>query len=473
MKVAHWVVGGIFSIVLSGCGTVKKVGDTQLGTGFSAMELCSRMFISGESQSMIVRDVIEPKTTPLPSVWHLEVDIEEKQVSVSAPFFKGVNESIAVYREGIGCTMAINRSPQQIIEQPFIPLYVAPSQRNDSPWLPGNKGEYPFDVLNMALGQMFEENSEHRHQQINTYATLIAHKGQLIAEQYDANHNAQSRMLSWSMAKTITALLAGILYDQNKLQLDEEVPMLAWQGKRATVRDLLHMSSGLDWQEEYKNASSVSNMMYLNGDMATYVSQQKEQHSPGEHFQYSTGDSQLLAELIGSKLGGQLQTIYEFYQKQFFHRLGIYNAVIEHDESGHFNGGARAYLTARDWLKVGQLIAQKGEWQGEQLISEEWIDFMTTPSKSKEYYGGHVWLGGMEAGNESLPKDAIFLRGYLGQYVAILPTEELVVVLLGAYGPTVTPTDFASTFIADVLNIQSIVADPEFAQDDTMIAGDE
>jgi len=442
---------------LAACSSVKKVADTKLGTGYSAHELCSRLFVSGESQQSVIEQAVAPKVYPLQSFWHLDIDVPRKVVSVSAPFVKGMNQSTAVYRDGLGCTVAVNKSVEDIQGEPFVPLYVPPFEQQDSSWQKQSLPQAEQQTLQKVLNAMYVEHSDEVGSKRNTYATLVAYQGQLVAEQYDDGHNANMRMLSWSMAKTVTALLAGILYDMGKLDPQELVPALAYQKQATNIQHLLHMSSGLEWQETYMGASDVSNMLYLNGDTAAYVAQRQQVAAPGERFVYSTGDTQLLAQVVSDKLGGQLQSVYGFYQRQLFHKLGIYDAVVEHDESGQFIGGARVFLTPRDWLKVGQLIAQKGRWQGQQIVSEQWIDYMLSPSDVADYYGAQVWLGNMESEMDGIPEDAIYLRGHIGQFVAIVPSQQLVVARLGAYGPDINPSEFAADFMTDVKAIGQVM----------------
>lgn len=454
----------ILALSLVSCSSVKKVADTKLGTGYSAHELCSRLFVSGESQQTVIEQAIAPKVYPLKSFWHLDINVHDKTVSVSAPFVKGMNQSTSVYRDGLGCTMAVNKTPDDIRAEPFIPLYTSAQNQQISNWQRTDLNPEDQQALQQLLDAMYSESSDDAGYQRNTYATLVARNGKLLAEQYDDAHNAGMRMLSWSMAKTITALLAGILYDQGLLDPEETVPALTHQKQATQIKHLLQMSSGLDWSETYKGASSVSNMLYLNGDTAAYVAQREQISKPGENFVYSTGDTQLLAQVISDRLGGQLQTVYEFYQRQLFHKLGIYNAVIEHDESGQFIGGARVFLTARDWLKVGQLIAQKGQWQGQQIVSRQWIDYMMQPSPAADHYGAQVWLGNMESDLQNIAKDAVYLRGHIGQFVAIIPSKQIVVVRLGAYGPDINPSEFAAEFMQDLMAIESVLSNDENAE---------
>lgn len=457
----------IATLFLSACTTIEKISDLPIGTGFSALDLCSRIFVSGEDEQLIIDKVISAKVFPLSYVWHLDINSNEQTVAVSAPFFPGLNTRTAVYRPGLGCTLAITQTTEQIRSQAFIPFdnrqinEIAPlatdlEKTDKNEWLT----DTVVENLEAIIDSMFLENlDQDGFHQVNTFASLISYDGKIIAERYEENHHGDMRMLSWSMAKTITSLIAGILYDQGRLKLDEPIPALSQQGKTASIAQVMNMSSGLNWQEGYKGTSDVSNMLYTEGNSAEYVAQRKQISPAGRTYQYSTGDTQLLAQVISEKISPTLQGVYDFYQTQLFHKLGIYNGVIEHDESGTFLGGARVFLTPRDWLKIGQLIANKGLWKfsehGEErrIVSEKWIDFMSTPSPASDYYGGQIWLNDMEAEFPEIPRDALFLRGHAGQFVGIVPSRKLVMTRLGAYGPKVEPSAYARYFMLDMIKV--------------------
>jgi CubicO group peptidase (beta-lactamase class C family) len=460
----------MFSLT-SSCSVVKKVTDFPVGTGFSALELCSRIFVSGEDEQQIIDKVLAAKVFPLTHIWNLEINRIDKIVSVSAPFFSGINQSTAVYRPGIGCTLAINKSVEDIKQQQISLLKT--TKKNTAP----NKNLKIIDTheqgpehdwfnqkvasnLEGIVDSMFLEKLEQDgYHQVNTFAALISYDGEIISERYEKQHGPDMRMLSWSMAKTITGLLAGILYDQGKLDLNETLEALSKHGKTATIAQMMNMSSGLEWQEGYKGASNVSNMLYTESNSAEYVAQRDQIAEAGSIYQYSTGDTQLLAQVVGNKVSPKLQEVYEFYQTKLFHKLGIYDAVVEHDESGNFLGGARIFLTPRDWVKIGLLISNKGSWKPEgqdheeRIVSQEWIEFMTTASPAIDYYGGQIWLNDMEKDFPELPRDALFLRGHAGQFVGIVPSRKLVMVRLGAYGPKVISSEYAQLFIEDVLKV--------------------
>lgn len=457
MRVILIILTMVF-INLSGCSVIKRVGDTHLGTAYSAHELCSRLFVSGEEQQLILERVIKPKVFPLQYVWNVDIDDQQKVVSVSAPFISGLNKATAVYRPLLGCTLLSEKTVEEVRSEALIPIKLEPKPIALKPAVTELKPTLPFpatqdeatvSLLQPYFQRFYQEDSNDPSEQIHTFATAALINGQLVHEQYAQGHNAEMKMLSWSMAKTITALLIGILIDDEKLSLDQPV-IAAKDGQQPILlRQLLQMSSGLAWREGYKGSSDVSYMLYDSSNATEYVHARPQQHPPGEHYQYSTGDTQLLAELIRQTLNTDPQGLYDFYQRRLFKPLNI-EAVVEHDESGDFIGGARMFMTTTDWLKIGQLLLQQGRWQGRQLVSADWINWISQPSPSNPVYGGQLWLHDMATGVEGIPDDALFLRGHLGQMIAVIPEYNLVLVRLGAHGKHLTPDAFSKRFLQDL-----------------------
>ncbi|MFD2176889.1 serine hydrolase domain-containing protein [Veronia pacifica] len=434
--------------VLTGCDSIKRVGEIKHGTGFSAAEMCSRLFVSQEAETLIVEDVIRHKVFPLTWVWHVDINREDKQVSVSAPFIPGLNKKTAVYREGIGCSVLDDDAPES--------LAVTAVKKHD---LDAKRiSEIPVDIsasAQAAIQPWFEETTADSFRQQNTYAVLVMKNGKIIAEQYADGHGKDVPMLGWSMGKSLTALLAGVLFDQDKLTIDDiALPASEIHPLPVRVKHLLNMSSGLEWDEvQYSGASDASEMLYLEPDSAAYVATRPQIAQPGSKYTYSTGDTQLLAKFISDRVGGGGQAVYDFYQKELFHKLGIGSAFFEHDPAGTFIGGARPFLKPRDWLKIGLLLQNKGRWNGEQVISEEWIDYLLTPSPANPYYGGTIWLGDEEV--LGFPDDMFSMRGHLGQYMTVIPSQDLVILRLGI----LHAEDYPTQVMARTLEISQAISD--------------
>ncbi len=436
---AVWVLS-ILLIGLTACDQVKRIPEIPMGTGFAAAEICSRRFISNQDLDAIMEEVVNEKVYPLQYFWRVDVDEQDKTVSISAPFFKGINEATVVYREGLGCTATIGTTKEELRSQAFSPL--EPTAISDSTYWPeGKAGVDPhlphldYDRIHAALKSMFDENDKDNiHTNINTYAALVVYDNKLIAEEYAEGYSKETRFLGWSMTKTVTTMLLGILQGQGRVGLDDTLSSWKNTDKAViTLRNILHMSTGLEWNEGYKGQSSVSLMLYAKGNMAEYVKSLPLAGEPGKIYNYSTGDTQLLADYVTQKSGGTLQSVYNFYQQNLFHKLHVTSALIEHDVSGVFIGGARAFMTARDWARLGLLIYNKGKWHGEQIIPESWIDFMLTPSRAADFYGGQIWLSEKMTRSLGLPPDLFSFKGHLGQYIVVIPSAKLIVVRLGAF----------------------------------------
>jgi len=429
----------VFSRVMNG----KSVGDIPAGTGYAALDLCSRTELSGEPAAHVLAHYIEPKVAPLPLVWSLAHEAGERvSVSTRLPFMR--HERVAITRAGLGCTVITPGSTEaQVRAQPFKP---APQLAEDpQPW-PVGEGAVESSLLDAKLKARIDDHARrllaeegrdlasHWH----TTALLVARDGHLIYERYGQNYTRQQPQLGWSMTKTLTALIAGTLAARGTLSLDAPVGLLQWSDtpKAAiTWRALLNMAPGLAWFEGYGGASDATTMLFSQPDQGAWAAGRDLTSKPGTVFTYSTGFSNIAMLRMRELLGGTHQAIYDHYQSQLFAPLGIRNAVIEPDASGTPVGGARGFLRPVDWLRLGQLVAQGGAWQGTQIIPEAWIRFMTAASPADAGYAGSMWRPESEhiapAVRARLPKDLVFFAGHQGQFVIVVPSQDLVVLRMG------------------------------------------
>ncbi|MEC8522880.1 MAG: serine hydrolase, partial [Pseudomonadota bacterium] len=241
-----------------------------------------------------------------------------------------------------------------------------------------------------------------------------------------------TRLLGWSMTKTLTGMLIGKLADQGVLDLDAPAPIREWaQTDRAdiTTRQLVNMTGGVLVNEDYTKFSDVTQMLYLESDQHGYAVNQSKVHPAGEHFAYSTAETNRLAAIIQQHFGSQ-QAVYDFYQQELFYPLGITDGFIEFDAHGQLVGGAYGFLKARDWARIGQLYLQGGEWNGEQVLSKEWVDFALAESEQSPIYGGQLWINAEKKRWKDVP-DVRYLSGHQGQRVVMILSHDLVIVRTG------------------------------------------
>lgn len=424
-------------LVLGGISGCDLLNDRPVGLGYSAKYICSYVFNSGFDEEYVIDELVAPKVKPLPLLWHIDVDHSLKQVRVWDKLFGERHAALAFFTPGKGCTLLVDKTLEEVSSIPFTPsdpITLDPA----TPWPYGSGGKpaYPipaldYDRVQHAVAAAFEETHPIP---VNTTSIVVAYKGQLVAEAYGNGADKDTPLLGWSMTKTITGMLAGILIDEGRIQLDSRAPIPRWQGtdyEAITTRNLLNMSGGLLVDENYGNLSDVTRMLYLESDQYDYALRQKMVYEPGEVFQYSTAEANRLAAAVQQTVGGTQQAMYDFYQSKLFHPLGLDQAFIEFDASGNMVGGAYGFMKARDWARLGQLYLQRGSWNGEQVISASFVDFATHPAPTTNLYGGQIWLNTDGNTWPNLPDDAYFFAGHQGQHIVVIPSLEVVVVRTG------------------------------------------
>lgn len=279
----------------------------------------------------------------------------------------------------------------------------------------------------------------------DTRALLVIQGGHLVYERYADGFDRESPFRSFSAAKSVTQALLARLVAQGKVTVDQPAPVPEWQGPadpRAaiTVRNLLHMDTGLDNADGGLDPDSfVARMIFGEEarDTAGFAARARAIHPPGAHWAYSTGTTQILSRIVARTVGGARPGMLAFIEKELAAPLGIESLTFEFDASGTPLGGIYAWLTARDWARFGLLYLRDGVWEDRRLLPEGWVDFTRTagPAPNNKVYGAHFWLAG-EAGADQfavLPPriDAFAVTGNGGQYILMIPDRDLVVVRLG------------------------------------------
>ncbi len=285
-----------------------------------------------------------------------------------------------------------------------------------------------------------------------TRAVVLMHGGELAAERYAPGYGADTRFVSWSMAKTVTAAMIGLLVADGRLRLDQPAPVARWQrpgDPRAgiTLRHLLQMRSGLEHTEAGPDPrrSSEVQMLFLDGrdDMAQWAEEQPLEAEPGAKFEYSSNTTVILADIAARTLTNsddpddRREAVASFLQTRLFEPLGMTSVVPEFDQSGTLIGGSLIHATARDWARFGEFMRNKGSYRGTQILPRAWIEQMVTPSPQSPHYGLQTWLNRDhgEAEHPLFPDrapDTMFaLIGHMGQYVIVSPEQKLTLVRLG------------------------------------------
>ena len=333
----------------------------------------------------------------------------------------------------------------------FTPIQVTSGLPDPSaqPWPMGDvlpDGPLPAALdeakLKQAVDAAFEPESA------MTAAFVVTWKGRLVAERYGEGITAHTPLESWSMGKSVTAALMGILIRQGAYQLAQPAPIPEWQrpgDPRSEIRiaDLLNMSSGLriraPQDPDYDLAGPYPDHLYLYTGRVNafhYAASRPLQWPPGKVGRYRNTDPVLVNYLIRLAVERRGEEYLSFPQRALFDRIGIRTMVLETDPYGNFLAQGYDLMSARDWARLGNLFLQDGVWNGERVLPEGFVRFVSTVAPAwaadrRPIYGGFFWING--DGTFPVPKEAYFMSGAGGQTTLIVPSHGLVVVRLGHY----------------------------------------
>ena len=281
-----------------------------------------------------------------------------------------------------------------------------------------------------------------------TAAFVVTWRGRLVAERYGEGISAHTPLESWSMGKSLTATLMGILIKQGVYDLWQPAPIPEWQGAgdpRAKIRiaDLLHMSSGLrikaPQDPDYDPSGTYPDHLYLytgGVDSFHYAATRPLQWPPNTVGRYHNTDPVLINYLIRLAVEKRGEEYLSFPRRALFDKIGIRTMVMETDPFGNFLTQGYELASARDWARLGNLYLQDGVWNGERILPEGYVKFVSTLAPAWEadkdpVYGGFFWING--DGEYPVPKEAFYMSGAGGQTTLIIPSRDLVVVRLGHY----------------------------------------
>jgi CubicO group peptidase (beta-lactamase class C family) len=277
-----------------------------------------------------------------------------------------------------------------------------------------------------------------------TAAFVAVYKGRIIGERYGQGADKDTQLESWSMGKSLTATLVGVLVEQGHLDLDDPAPVDLW--RRAaddprsgiTISDLMRMSSGLRFthasQPAHEWGREIADHSYIYAgaiDAFHFSITRPAEHPPNTVGRYRNCDPLTLGYIIRQTVERQGESYLAWPQKALFDRIGIRKQVLEPDPYGNFLLTGYDYGTGRNWARLGLLYLWDGVWQGKRILPEDWADFVSTraPAWSPPVYGGLFWVN--SDGQWRVPEDAYYMAGAGEQNVIIVPSHDLVVVRLG------------------------------------------
>ncbi len=420
---------------------------TMVRNGVQAVLMCNGLFTSGRTLEQVFAQELAYLPEPVGTVDGGEyvIDTSLKAVAIGGPQSGPVMR--AAFREGIGCVvMAPHQSFDDIDSLPILKLPYPAGDPAAMPWPTGDvvkQESLPENIDSDALLAASDWAFDRESVEQVTLSLIVIHKGTIIHERYADGVNMMTRTRTWSTAKSIAATLFGMLVDDGRLKLDAPLG-INWlpniEGadndprNAITLRHVLNMSSGLypvdSFGMEYATGSGLA---YWAGASSVDGARRRAQvRQPGTFWDYENYDTLLAVYAMKLALGDP-GTYATFPRNALLDRIGMRNTLVSTDRFGDFIFSSQVYTTARDLARFGLLYLQNGVWEGERLISREWIDFVRTPAPATAHrgnmYGGQFWL--VPDGRADVPKTAYATSGNRGQYVVILPSHDTVIVRRG------------------------------------------
>ncbi len=435
MKLVKRIVLLLIAIVIT--TAVYHYPKLNILAGYSAKNTSSSVFLA--HRSLAFTDANDNSFSPINQASD-KINKEEKSATSSA---FGLLTRKAVYREGLGSVLVLDDADIDL--KPLTPKRSKSDKNTSFPF--GNAAQkkkffknIDYQKLTTVIDTAFKTTNK-------TRAVLVVYKNQIIAEKYADGFDKNSKILGWSMTKSIMATVFGILQYQQKINVQDKAPILEWQTddrKNITIHNLLQMNSGLEWNEDYSTISDVSKMLFLERDMTKSQIAKPFVGKPNETWYYSSGTSNLLSGVLRNHFKTH-QAYLDFWYTNFIDKIGMNSMLIETDLSGNYVGSSYGWATSRDWAKFGLLYLNNGNWNGKRLFDKSWVKYVTTPTAtSNGEYGAHFWLnsGGYYP---DLPRNMYSANGYQGQRIFIFPDKDLVVVRMG-----LTTMDF-NGFLSEVV----------------------
>lgn len=420
---------------------------TLIRHGVQAVLMCNGLFTSERTLDQVFRQELAYLSKPVGTAegGAYQVDHDRKLVSVGGQDQGPVVR--AVFRRGIGCVVM---SPDQGIEDidslPVLELPYPPGDPSTTAWPNGDKVNpdlLPTNIDYAALEAASDWAFKRESAEQDTLSLVVVHGGQIVHERYAEGINMHTRTRTWSTAKSIAVTLFGMLVDKGSLKLDEPLD-LEWlpdvsdteadPRNAITLRHVLNMSSGLypvdSFGMEYATGSGLA---YWAGASSSRGARQRGLiRDPGTHWDYENYDTLLAVNAMKRALGTE-QSYREFPRRALLDPIGMRNTLVSTDRFGDFILSSQVYTNARDLARFGLLYLQDGMWDGQQLISEDWIRFVRTPApataKTGNFYGGQWWL--VPDDRTDVPRDAYSTAGNRGQYVVVIPSRDTVIVRRG------------------------------------------
>ncbi len=453
---------------LQGCAQLSPAAITrsvQIASASTSQILCLTAFVSGMDPADTYRDEIRPAAGFGLIDWALKYEVDRDRHEVTTTIF-GTARRRAVYREGLGCIIDFGSVPATTWQRAPVPNgFIDPFPSLAAPEVVRTANPR----IAASIDAAFKEPSSGPKRR--TQAVVVVHRGQLIAERYADDVRIDTPLQGHSISKSVTHALIGRLVANGKIDPDQAVDIPAWKGAddpraRITPNQLLAMSSGLPWDQYAGGWDESTRMWFTEADPYAYSISVPAKASPGVEWNYSNLGYAVLSRLIRDKAGageagsiasapegsargvaegaardvteGAARGVLEFAERELFAPLGMRTPVLNFDVTETPGGSSLFLASARDWARFGLLYLRGGATDTQRILPADWVKGASVPTLDAGY-GRSFWLNHTDTahplpghwGMKGAPADAYFARGYLGQFIVIVPSLDLVIVRLG------------------------------------------
>lgn len=410
-----------------------------------AHHLCSGVFVVGRDYQRSPEQVLADDIARFPAFnwqgdFEYEVDMHARTASVWAP---GVPKRTAQYNGDQGCTILLPGETGVHFKPVPVPRNLPDPATQ--PWPTGDVGAY--GLLPPEVNQAKLDSALHwamAQEEQNTRALAVAYKGRIIGERYAPGFTKNTPQISWSQGKSITAALIGVLVQQGHFGLDDPAPVAEWRKpddprREIKIKHLLRMSSGLDFlnlglnrPNSWSNDNEHFRIYFDALNVFEHAVNQPVDLPPDSLFRYRNSDPLTLGRIVRQTVEARGEDYLTFPQRAVFDRIGARNFVLETDIYGNFIMTGYDFGSAWDWVRFGLLHLWDGVWEGERILPEGWVEFISTPAPGdpRRGYGGLFWLNRGGA-RDRVPRDAFWAAGFMGQNTIIIPSRDMVIVRLG------------------------------------------
>jgi CubicO group peptidase (beta-lactamase class C family) len=438
----------LFGLMLpmAGCDQFPPIRAMRIASASTSQTLCNAAFISKTDPDQAYQEEVRPAGGMSLIAWALHYEVDRGKQLVTTSIGLGA-KSRALFNQDYGCLIdygdltasalaaasPLTNDGQEILADPFPSLGPAHIVSAADPFIKD------------AIESAFREPDAPPYRR--TKAVVVVHHGRLIGEKYAPGISIDTMLPGHSLSKSLTHALTGILVAQGKLDPDVPVPIPQWHKpddphNTITAKHLLSMSSGLPWDERSGGFDQSTRMWFTEPDPFAYSIAEPLDAEVGQHWAYSNLGYVVLSRLVRDLTGASSQSVNGFAKKELFGPLGMKHVFLTLDSTGTPEGSNMFLASARDWARFGLLYLHNGHvilgGIDRQILPADWAQLARTPTLDAGY-GSGFWLNNTMAehplpghwGMKGAPKDMYFGRGYLGQFIIIIPSRDLVIVRMG------------------------------------------